>query len=227
MNLVDWEHPANPEQGNDYVNLLATLRAYLPMPRFCLTTALPAAEWALVNIPLARAAQYVNFINVMAYDFCGPWEKLCGHHAQLFTPTQPYSSAASISVQSAISYYLSQGVPPKQLVLGVPTFGRSFLNTNGVGHPYSGQGGDEGTFEYRELPRPGAEEQFDATLGATFCHGGDGGFVTYDNPVTVKMKAKFVKQNDLQGLFYWTGTSDAPGARSLVYSGYEELHSGR
>lgn len=196
------------------------------MPRFWITSALPAGEWALRNIPLSRAAQHLNFINIMAYDFSGPWEQLTGHHAQLLAPQQPHNAAATISAQSAISYFLAQGVPPKQLVLGVPAYGRSFLKTQGVGHAYSGQGGEEGTFDYRDLPRPGTQEQVDATIGAAYCVGGDGGFVTYDNPTTVKMKAKFVKQQGLQGLFYWTGTGDAPGARSLVYSGYEELHSG-
>jgi chitinase len=197
------------------------------MPRFWLTSALPAGEWALKNIELAQAAQYLNFFNVMTYDFSGPWTKLAGHQAQLFAPSQPHDDAATISCQSAVAYFVSKGVHPKQLVLGIPAYGRSFLNANGIGQSYSGQGGEEGTFEYRDLPRPGTEEQVDETVGAAYCVGGDGGLVSYDNPATVRMKAQFVKQNDLQGLFYWTGTGDSRGPRSLVCTGFEELHSGR
>jgi chitinase len=32
---------------------------------------------------------------------------------------------------------------------------------------------------------------------AAFCVGGDGGFVTYDNPETVKMKANYCKEKGL------------------------------
>ncbi|KAK4171222.1 hypothetical protein QBC36DRAFT_100888 [Triangularia setosa] len=37
----------------------------------------------------------------------------------------------------------------------------------------------------------------------------DGGFVTYDNPDTVKIKATFCKQNGPGGLFYWSAPSDS------------------
>ena len=125
-----------------------------------------------------------------------------------------------------------QGVPANKIVLGVPAYGRSFTNKRGVpeptvGHNFSGQAGEEGTFEYRDLPRPGANEYVDEQVGAAYCVGGDGGFVTYDTPVTVRMKAKDVRQNTLGGLFYWTGTGDVSGHtqkdRSLVFNGFQGL----
>jgi chitinase len=108
--------------------------------------------------------------------------------------------------------------------MGVPAYGRSFTDTRGVGHAFSGQAGEEGTFEYRDLPRPGAEEHVDEHVGAAYCMGGDGGFVTYDNPHTVRMKANYVRQGGLGGLFYWTGTGDVSSIdnkdRSLVWNGF-------
>lgn len=122
---------------------------------------------------------------------------------------------------------LSNGVPPAKILLGVPAYGRSFLGASAVGERYSGHAGEEGTFEYRDLPRAGAREQVDEQAGAAFCVGGDGGFVTYDNPRTVRLKAQFAKQRGLGGLFYWTGTADADAAeRSLVETGYRTLNWG-
>lgn len=221
---IDWEHPSDSQQGSDYIQLLATLRAYLPAPQYTLTTALPAGEWALQHINLAHAAHYLDLINLMSYDFSGSWVKKCGHHAQLFTPHIPHSPDAAISCHSAVSYMIRQGVPQNKILLGVPAYGRSFTGTKGVGHSYSGHAGEEGTFEYQDLPRPGATEYVDEQIGAAYCVGGDGGFVTYDTPRTVQMKANYVRQNGLAGLFYWTGTGDVSGHtrkdRSLVYNGF-------
>ncbi|KAF1997653.1 glycoside hydrolase family 18 protein [Amniculicola lignicola CBS 123094] len=221
---IDWEHPSNSRQGEDYVALLATLRRQLPAPQYTLSSALPAGEWALQHINLAHASSYLDMINLMSYDFSGPWVKQTGHQAQLFTPQIPHCPEAAISCHSAVSYMVKHGVPQNKILMGVPAYGRSFTGTRGVGHPFDGQAGEEGTFEYRDLPRPGAQEIVDEQLGAAYCIGGDGGFVTYDTPQTVQMKARYVRQNGLGGLFYWTGTGDASSHthkdRSLVFSGF-------
>ncbi len=219
---VDWEHPSNPVQGQNYNQLLAMLRSYLPSPTYIITSALPAGEWALRNINLAQAVAYLDFVNLMAYDFSGPWTKVCGHHAQLHCP-QIAGGDATASCSSAVTYLLSKEVPSHKILLGVPTYGRSFLGATKVGQIFYGHGGEEGTFEYRDLPRPGTHEQIDELAVAAFCIGSDGGFVTYDNPRTVQLKALFAKQHRLGGLFYWTGTADLPGPRSLIQAGHSGL----
>lgn len=158
----------------------------------------------------------------MTYDFSGPWTEVCGHHAQLHCP-QIASNDTSASCSSAVAYVLSKGVPSRKILLGVPTYGRSFIGATGAGQYFSGHGGEEGTFEYRHLPRPGTHEQVDELAVAAFCIGSDGGFVTYDNPRTVQLKALFAKQHSLGGLFYWTGTGDLPGPRSLIQTGHNSL----
>ena len=189
-----------------------------------MTSALPAGQWALHNINLTLASSYVDLINLMGYDFSGPWLGNTGHQAQLFSPMNPHNEAAAISCDSAIRYMSSQGVPLQKILLGIPVYGRSFLGAEGIGQLYHGQAGEEGVFDYRELPRPGAHEFVDAQVGAAFSVGGDGGFVTYDNHQTVQMKADYVRRLGLGGLFYWTGTGDLPGPRSLVENGFRRLH---
>lgn len=215
---VDWEHPADSSQGNDYIHLLARLRETLPSPRYVLATCLPAGQWALQHIDLASAQEHVDLINLMAYDFSGPWEPETGHQAQLYGP------GLAISGHSGVSYVLEQGVSPRKIILGVPVYGRSFLGSNGPGQSYTGSGGEGGVFDYRDLPRPGAQEYHDQQAGAAYCLGGDGGFVTYDTPATVQQKAGFVAATKLGGLFYWHICSDARGPRSLIETGYNTLH---
>lgn len=99
------------------------------------------------------------------------------------------------------------------------------MGCHNPGQQYSGSAGEEGTFEYKDLPRPGATEYTDEKLGAAWCVGGDGGWVSYDNPTTVKLKADYAKNNRLGGVFFWTGTADGEGPRSLVEASFSRLHS--
>ena len=221
---IDWEHPNDSQQGIDYIKLLSTLRAFLPSPAYILTSALSASQWSLRHINVFAAASYLDFINLMTYDFTGPWVDSAGHHAQLYTPKHPHNDAATLSCDSASKFLLDCGVPSNKIVLGIPVYGRSFVGATKIGQGYSGAGGQEGTFEYKDLPRPGTKEQVDKSVGAAYCVGGDGGFVSYDNPETVKMKATLVRSLRMGGLFYWTGTGDVRGERSLIETGYNSLH---
>lgn len=225
---IDWEHPSDRTQGADYIHLLSDLRNTLPSKTYTLTSALPAGTWALKIIdPISKAARSLDFINLMTYDFSGPWVPTVGYHSQLFTLPNPPNDAAHTSCDSAVTYLLSQGVPEHKLLLGIPAYGRSFLGANRIGDAYSGHGGEEGVFEYRDLPRPGAREHVDPQAVAAYCLGGDGGFVTYDNVQTVREKARYVKRKELGGVFFWTGTGDrkAGGGESLVEASWQVLMS--
>ena len=65
---------------------------------------------------------------------------------------------------------------------------------------------------------------FDKEVGAVYCVGGDGGFVTYDDARTVQMKAQFALEQGLGGLFFWTGVGDSQDSTSLVEASYRSLY---
>ncbi|KXX80181.1 Endochitinase B1 [Madurella mycetomatis] len=218
---IVWEYPCTPQQGSDFLALLAAIRVHLPEDRYLLTAALPAARSVLQNIDLRRTAEYLDVINLTAYDFFGQWTHKSGHHAQLYAMSKDEPSGAS-----GVQFLMASGVPAKKILLGIPLFGRSFLQVSGPGHKNRGAGGQDGSFEYNQLPRKGTKEQVDKRAVAAQCVGGDGGFVTYDNPDTVKVKASFCKQKGLGGLFYWSAPSDAKDSkRSLITTGFKTLHS--
>ena len=221
--LVDWEHPNSPAQGNDYIALLDTVRRFLPNSHYIVTSALPAGAWALSNIDLALASTYLNFINLMVYDFYGPWSPTSGHHSRLYPPpTDP----TAVSGHAAVLYCLEHSVHPSKILLGVPAYGRCFPGTTGPDQPYTHPASptNDHTFEYRSIPSVGSE-QVDDQLGAAFTADPVAGFISYDNVATIRMKAAYVQQLRLGGLFYWTGTGDSRGARSLVEAGYNALHN--
>lgn len=181
---------------------------YLPEEHYLLTTALPASRAILGNIDLRRAADYLDLLNLMAYDFYGHWTSRSGHHSQLY----PSSSKEDESSYGAgiVAYLLSQGFPARKLLLGIPLFGRSFPGVTGPGHRFSKPSGD-GTLEYQQLPRKGTKEHVDKKAGAAYCvSSGSTGFTSYDNPETVKMKAAFVKQKGLGVCNHWFFCSSLP-----------------
>ncbi|KAF7561847.1 hypothetical protein G7046_g2297 [Stylonectria norvegica] len=218
---IAWEYPCDAKQAYDFLALLAAIRIHLPEDRFVLTAALPASKAVLQFMDLSVIADYLDFVNLMAYDFFGVWTAKSGHHAQLYAMNKDETSGSS-----GVSYLMAHGFPPGKILLGIPTYGRSFLQAAGPGQKFKGGGGDDGTFEYNQLPRKGCKEVVDKRHVAAQCVGSDGGFVTYDNPETVKIKAGFCKQKGLGGLFYWNGPADAQDkSRSLIAAGFRALHS--
>lgn len=165
---------------------------HLPPDEYFLTAALPAAQSVLACIDIRSAAHYLDMVNLMAYDFCGHWTHRSGHHSQLYAMNKDETSGSS-----GVAFLVGAGCPAKKINLGIPLYGRSFLGVSGPGHRFKGVGGEEGTFDFNQLPRKGTKEQVDKRIGAAMCVGGDGGFVSYDNPDTVKMKASYCKQKGL------------------------------
>lgn len=172
--------------------MLATIRLHMPDDQYVLTAALPANRSVLQRIPLRSVAEYLDFVNLMAFDFSGSWKSKSGHHAQLYGLHKDEESGAT-----AVQYITGQGFPSAKILLGIPLYGRSFLGAAGPGHKYRGVGGEDGTFDYKQLPRSGAKEAIDKKAIAAFSLGGDGGFVTYDNPDTVRAKAHFCKKKEM------------------------------
>ena len=189
---VAWEYPSDAQQGHDFIALLAAIRIHLPEDQYILTAALPASKIVLQHIDFGQAAEYLDQINLMAYDFFGHWSTRSGHHAQLYAMNREETSGSS-----GVGHLISHGFPARKILLGIPTHGRSFLHAAGPGHRFRGGGGQDGTFEYHQLPRTGCTETEDRRHVAATCLGGDGGFVTYDNPETVTTKAMFCKQKGL------------------------------
>lgn len=222
--IVNWRYPTGPDEVNNYILLLQSLRSYLPSPRFTLTTILPFSDAALANSRLAEISNIVDLINVMSYDAVGPLSSYSGYHSQVYSPPQEVNETIPKSCDQIVKHLRLRGVCAEKVLLGVPCYGWSFLSTNHIKQPHSGLGGENGCFEYWELPRADAQEHVDYENGAAYCVGGDGGFVTYDNPQIVKMKADLVKEQELGGLFYWPGSADGQGSRSLIHSGYLNLH---
>lgn len=73
---------------------------------------------------------YLDFINLMAYDFHGKWEREAGHNAPLYASSLDSEWQKQLSVDNAATMWVKLGAPKEKLIIGMPTYGRSFTLSN-------------------------------------------------------------------------------------------------
>lgn len=156
---IDWEYPETPQHGSDFVALLKSVRDELDgysiclpsRPHFLLTIASPAGPLNFPNYPFAEIDRYLDFWNMMAYDYAGSWDTLTGHQANVFSSVS-VPEATPFSTDNAVKYYINQGVAANKIVVGMPLYGRAFQNTGGLGVSFSGTGPgswENGVWDYK------------------------------------------------------------------------------
>ena len=135
----------------------------------------------------------------------------------------------------ALDAYLSQhGVARSKVTMGMPLYGRAFVGTLGPGREFTNGVGDgsweRGVWDYKDLPRPGADECFDEVVVASYCFDGDaaagraGTLVSYDSLVVARRKARFVVDQRLGGAMWWETSGDRTlGNGSLIEAVVDEM----
>jgi len=232
---IDWEYPQSPAQGQQMLALLKEVRRQLDdyattlvydngkggttKPKFLLSIAAPAGEKNYKNMPLSDLGNVLDFVNLMAYDYAGSWDKTTGHASNLFASrSNPLSTP--FNTASVLSAYLTSGVPAAKLNIGMPLYGRAFTSTTGLGKPYSGIGAgswEPGVYDFKALPLPGHREYYDSEAGATYSFSNATGMlVSYDTVDMALRKADWVKRLGLGGVMWWEIAGDKQGKEGIV-----------
>ncbi|CAN8105348.1 unnamed protein product [Discula destructiva] len=222
---IDWEYPSTAQEAADWVALLKACREALDAyartlphrPHFELTVACPAGPEKIAVLDLAGMDRYLDFWNLMAYDYAGSWDANAGHQANLYAArdgkTTPFSTARALEAYT-------RSVAPSKIVLGMPLYGRAFENTKGVGQSFSGIGQgswEAGVYDFKALPLDGAKEYYDPDAGASYSYDkGKKMLVSYDTVEMAREKAEYVKKHGLGGAMWWESSGDKKGREGII-----------
>ena len=227
---VDWEYPGLPGAGNkfrsedrrNFTLLLKELRDQLTRQsemvrrRLYLTIAAGADDEYLAHTEMAEVAQYVDAVNVMAYDYYEAGsDTTTGNHAPLFvSPADPKRASADTTVKA----YEAAGVPARKLILGVPFYGRMWGQVRNINHGLfqPGKPVPEGNAAYSVIRETmlnhGYTRYWDGAAKAPYLYSEEKQiFVSYEDSESLAAKCSYVLSHELGGVMFWSYFNDPSG----------------
>jgi len=248
---LDWEYPAldlvtgNPTGPNDkehLTELVKELRFFFDIEGFLLTGAFaidPAKAANAYDLP--AIVDSFDWFNLMAYDYGGPWDPYTSTDAPLYkrpSEDDPNNERYRFNMNDGVQYYISQGVPPEKISLGLHSEAKAWIlddpEMNGLDCPaspapnmtYSQQ---EGWLTYYEILQFFYNETIEDPLWSdlkpgienwNIVSGEENGcqlspyayqgkyWVSYDDEDSIGRKARYANHYGLLGAFIWEIDTD-------------------
>jgi chitinase len=227
---IDWEYPGQgvagikyrTEDRQNFTRLLKALRDKLDGAsaaegrsgggRYTLTIASADREY-FEHTEMDKLHVYLDWINVMSYDFFNSLTPTTGHHAGLYGAAT--ASPTDRDADASVKQHLAAGIPREKIVLGVAFYGRGFTGVRpvdkGLKQPYERF---ESAHDYSELVdefigRRGFVRYWDDRAKAPYLwNRASRTFITYDDPQSIGIKAQYVKTHHLGGMMFWELSED-------------------
>ncbi|PWA67289.1 glycosyl hydrolase family protein with chitinase insertion domain-containing protein [Artemisia annua] len=224
---LDWESPSSKLDMSNLGMLFNEWRQALENeakvtrnPRLILTSAVYYAsrmpyDGEPRSYPIQEIRQYVDWISPMCYDYHGEWEKFTGLHSALYDPN------SNLNTDFGIRSWIKAGVPPKQIVMGLPLYGPTWSlkdpKVNTVGAPTTGTGPGNGILVYSKVVdfnrKNNATIVFDNRRISFYSYAGDS-WISYDDVRSIKSKVQYARDQLLGGYFFWALGQDLDWAIS-------------
>ena len=222
---IDWEYPGmrgednvfRPEDKQNFTLMFKSLREELDAlsastgKKYLLTTAIPCFTRFIEMTEMDKAHQYLDFINLMAYDFYVAGDT-AGHHSNLF-PSENFQKEQS--GDRAFKEYTKAGVPAGKLVLGIPFYGRSWYMKTADNHGINravdslARGGGYTFVKDSIAAHAGFQRHWDDKAKAPYLWNAETRqLVSYDDEESVTLKCDYVREHGMAGVMFWQYASD-------------------
>ncbi|OOB78767.1 MAG: chitinase [Epulopiscium sp. Nele67-Bin001] len=212
---LDWEYPGSsasgiksrPEDTANFTLLIEALRMVLGESAWISVAGIADRNY-IRNVEIAKIAPYINYFNVMTYDFTAGNIDESGnlHQANLYSSELSFSN---ISVDLYINNLVQAGMPPEKILVGLAFYGRrgaTFTKTY-----------DEIKSNY--INKNGYTIRWDNKAKAPYIVDQEGNFfLSFDNELSIYYKGQYVIENCLGGLFSWQSNYDQANMLSLAMS---------
>jgi len=140
---LDWEYPgydmlpevpSNPEDKQHFTLLVKEIRQAFDVDGYLLTFAAAPDPYKANNaFELDKIVDSVDWLNLMTYDYSGPWDNFTGIEAPLYGRWgEGYVGHPKyqFNIHETMQYYFSQGFPPEKIALGIHTESKGWVLAN-------------------------------------------------------------------------------------------------
>lgn len=227
---IDWEYPGlrgndnvhRPEDEQNFTAAMAEIRSALDREgakagrHYLLTFAAGTNAEFLEHVEMEKVQASVDFVNLMTYDFRQGTDRLAGHHANLY---ENPADDKHLSTDGAVRAFLAAGTPTSKLVVGVPFYGHGWSEVEDEDHGLYQPGKPLSGMELRYgslvglVGRDGWARFWDDKAQAPFLwNAGKRAFVSYDDPESLRIKCRYIRDHGLAGVMFWEYYADPTGA---------------
>ncbi|MDF1559191.1 MAG: glycoside hydrolase family 18 protein [Bacteroidales bacterium] len=228
---LDWEYPNQvgagniyrPEDVDNFTLLLGCVRKHidslaekLDRPESYLLTIATGGDSAYVaNTELGKLEKYLDFINIMSYDYHNGLTSQAGHHSNLRLSASDYPHGDA-TVRS-VRMHIDAGVSPAKLNIGVPFYGRRWKGVEPENDGLYREAATTGeSIPYADVLAALADSGFvrlwDTAAAAPWLwNDHDSIFISYDDEESLKAKMEYVLSQGLGGVMFWEYTEDIDG----------------
>lgn len=213
---IDWEYPcistagiaASKEDKENFTELIKITREALVLMEGnkMLTIAAGAGEYFINSTEMREVQKYLDYVQLMTYDLRGGYHICTGHHANLLDDKKDISQT---SAENAVKIFNMAGVPKEKLIVGAAYYSRMWTGVpdrnNGLhqmAESIGGYGPSYGELVKKYINKNGYKRFFDEEARAPWLFNGDT-FISYDDEMSCREKAKYVTDNGLGGIMFW------------------------
>lgn len=210
---VDWEYPGSgadsrPADKENFTLFLTELKEELIKydPNLILTAALGIDPTIVDNLDVPAISEVLDYAHLMTYDFVINNSTLKQHLTNLYSSLMQ----GNYSVQKSVMDYRRLGMPDEKIVVGATFYGRkASLDQDGNVIEYQSISYTDIKNNYLDHPEL-ITYYFDEAAKAPYLQN-QSTFITFDDPISVKAKCEFVKNEGLAGIMFWQYNQDATG----------------